>query len=60
MWCDRCGKHAYVTVQKAALSLNFCGNHGKRFQDRLKAEGWTVTWDTEAYESLARGAKVPA
>lgn len=52
--CDGCPAQALVMAEhpEADSELKFCGHHIKRLRNALIAEGWELSYDTEALEDL--------
>lgn len=51
--CDACGAQAYTLARHAEFGeLLFCGHHSKAHRLSLFEEGWSISDDAEALESL--------
>ena len=57
--CDRCGAQAYIRVVLAAGGeLLFCGHHGRRYEERLRAVAHTWQDERERLEATPATAGV--
>jgi hypothetical protein len=46
--CDRCGSQAFIAATLPSGSvLLFCGHHGRRYLDALRAQGADIRDETE-------------
>ncbi len=57
--CDRCGAQAYIRVRIATGGeLLFCGHHGRRHEDKLRAQA--TEWHDETHRLADEPASGPA
>lgn len=40
--CDKCTARAYMRAVNTTGTLLFCGHHGKKYQEALRAQGFLV------------------
>lgn len=51
--CDSCGVSVvarYSATNKAASSLSFCAHHTRRFAEKLKRDGFTISPERYDYD----------
>lgn len=48
--CDSCGAQAYIAAEVNGSELLFCGHHGRKYEERLRAVA--TSWHDETSRLL--------